>query len=420
MRHRTLASSSCGMPHPTRKSFFPLLASAGLVLVIGWWTYPRSGGSNLSSSERRTRIRDAELETERGHPAAALETLEPLLTADQTEPRVWAAAGRAYMALQKPSAAVAAFDRIREDSDSNESWTTTRLPLAQALLQENDWDRALHALEEATKQQPQDLAALEELRWLNFNLLRPRDAVRGLHRKLAAGELQALVDLLDTQQRQPVPQESVRTLEEIDRKRPGQPAVLAALGRCRWHLGDLAEAQRLLIQALQQRPGDTHIRLTLAEFLLEQGEFDEAEKTLDLSGIEGSSAKPPAWEADDQYWLLRSQVEERRGETETALASLDRGIALAAPRLDLMTRRATLLRLLKRDAEVREASRALERSAAATRELAALVDAGKHHNPTHADAVQFARLCDSLGRSAEGQGWTVIAARLAELNRNGR
>lgn len=293
------------------------------------------------------------------------------------------------------------------------------LPLAQTLLSQGEWDQALTALESLAGRQPPDLAVLEELRWLDFNLLRSREALRILRCKLAAGDLVALADIFDTQQRQPVPQESVRTLEEVDRKRPDQPAVLAALGRCRWHLGELDEARRLLTRALDLRPDDVHVRLTMAEFLLEQGEVDEAERLL-TAGAEGESGGPAGLEADSQLWLLRCQVEDRRGHPEAALALLDRGIALEPARIELLTRRGTLLRLLKREGEAREGAHQAERAGTAARELAGLVDAGKHRNPTHAEALQFARLCETLGRPDESQGWSVIAGRLAELNRNGR
>ncbi len=344
--------SPYGMPLPSRKSLAPVLASAGLVLFIAWWTYPRS-------------------------------TKRSSAPADVVSPR------------------------------------DVSLPLAQTLLGQGEWDQALTALESLAGRQPPDLAVLEELRWLDFNLLRSRETLRILRRKLAAGDLVALADILDTQQRQPVPQESVRTLEEIDRKRPDQPAVLAALGRCRWHLGELDEARRLLTRALDRRPDDAHVRLTLAEFLLEQGEIDGAERLL-AAGAEGESGRRTELEADSQTWLLRCQVEDRRGHIEAALALLERGMALGPSRIDLQTRQAALLRLLKREGEAREAARQAERAGNAARELAAMVDAGKHRNPTHADAIQFARLCETLGRPDESQGWSVIAGRLAELNRNGR
>ena len=341
------------MPVPSRKSLAPVLASAGLVLFIAWWTYPRSTKRSNSS-------------------------------ADAVSPR------------------------------------EASLPLAQTLLSQGEWDQALTALELLAGRQPPDLGVLEELRWLNFNLLRSREALRILHRKLAAGDLVALPDILDTQQRQPVPQESVRTLEEVDRKRPDQPVLLAALGRCRWHLGELAEARRLLARALEQRPDDAHIRLTMAEFLLEQGEIDEAEKLLLADGAQGGPGLSAALAEDSQSWLLRAQIEDRRGHAAAALALLDRAVTLEPARIDLLTRRATLLRLLKREEEAREAAKQVDGRAAAARELSALVDAGKHRNPAHADALRFASLCETLGRSDESQGWTAIAGRLAELNRNGR
>lgn len=340
------------MPVPSRKSLAPVLASAGIVLILGWWTFPRSDRKPLSPAGPESRVK-------------------------------------------------------------------AELPQAQTFLSQGEWDRALTILEEIAGRESPDLAALEELRWLNFNLLRSREALRILHRKLAAGDLVALPDILDTQQRQPVPQESVRTLEEVDRKRPDQPALQAALGRCRWHLGELAEARRLLAWALEQRPGDAHIRLTMAEFLLEQGEIEEAEKLILTDGAQGGPGLPAALAEDSQTWLLRAQIEDRRGHAEAALALLDRAITLEPARIDLLTRRGTLLRLLKREEEAREGAQQVDKRAAAGRELAALVDAGKHRNPAHADALRFASLCEALGRSDESQGWTAIAGRLAELNRNG-
>ena len=407
---RVLSSGGMPVPRLVRSS----LLVGGILLLGGLCWLVALRKSDLSREALSRINREARRELAAGSPEAALAVLQPALRPEVNDARIWEGAGAAYLSLRRGPEAVEAYDRIPPES---EEWESSRLGLARAILLQGNWDRALGILEEATARHPADLPALEELRWLQFNLVRPRHAAETLTRKLVAGDLGALPDLLETAHRPPVPQESLRVLADVDIKFPAQPAVKLALGRCRWYLGELPAARELMMEALRLRPEDPLTRLTIAEFLLEEGEADEAERLLSPmaeSAIPGDRNVSPLITLDkERYWSLRSQVLERHGDLEGSLAALEKGESFGSPRVEWLTRRASLLRVLRRTDEAREVARLAEASAAAERELGELVDSGKHRNPGVAEARSIAAACRVLKRDAEVEGWQVIAARLA-------
>jgi Flp pilus assembly protein TadD len=99
-------------------------------------------------------------------------------------------------------------------------------------------------------------------------------------------------------------EESVAALRELARLRPGEVEAQLRLGSALLHgLGQAAEAEEVLRQAVSLAPGDARIHAELALILSQQGEaagarveFEEALR-LDPAYLEGRPATRLAYEA---------------------------------------------------------------------------------------------------------------------------
>lgn len=362
-----------------------------------------------SPQEAQQIVSEARLLLERGRPDDALSCLSPLLqphiqSSDATE-----LAGLAHLQQQAPEKARQLWSRLPPQSAA---WGRIGFPYAKAAMAAGDWDAALHGLRASIKESPQDLAALDELRWLYFNLLRSPEALAALEKKLEAGDLQALIDLLETEHRRQIPQEGLKTLRGINEKVPEQSCVGLALGVCYWQLGDIEKAEKHLLNASRKGDDAAYATITVAAFLLERGQVDTAETLLQIVQPEGDKGVtlPPALR--ETYWSLKADIDERRKRYDQALLSVDRALAVGPARKELLNRRAGLLRLLRRPEEAAAAARRAERLEAQERRLWELVDAGTHRNPTPADCQTFSDLCEDLGRKLQARGWQEIRRRL--------
>lgn len=362
-----------------------------------------------SPQEVRQIVDEARTRLEKGRPDEALTGLSPLLEAPNPPADALELGGMAALQQLTPERARQLWSRLPPQSPA---WGRVGLAYAKASLAVGDWDAALRALRRFLKESPQDLAALDELRWLDFNLLRPLEALAVLERKLEAGDLQALIDLLETEHRRQIPQEGLRTLQAVDGQVPGQQSVGLALGVCYWQLGEIEKAEKYLLAASRKGEDAAYATLTVSAFLLERGQIDAAETLLQTLQIEGDKGTvvPPALR--ESYWLLKSEIDERRARYDQALPSLDRAIALGAVGKELLVRRSGLLRLLRRPDEAATAARRAVRLESQERRLWELVDAGTHRNPTPEDCQTFSDLCGELGRPLQARGWLEIRRRL--------
>jgi len=363
-----------------------------------------------SSQEARQIVEDARTLLEKGRPDDALTCLAPLLDSPTQSADALELGGMASLQQQAPERARQLWSRLPPQSPA---WGRIGLAYAKASLAAADWDTALRALRRFLNESPKDLAALEELRWLDFNLLRSSEALAVLERKLEAGDLQALIDLLETEHRRQIPQEGLKTLQAVDGQLPGQQSVGLALGVCYWQLGEIGKAEKHLLAASRKGDDAAYATLTVSAFLLERGQIDAAETLLQTLQTEGDKGPvvPPALR--ESYWLLKSDIDERRARYDQALPSLDRAIALGPVRKELLVRRSGLLRLLRRPEEAAAAARRAERLESQERRLWEMVDAGTHRNPTPEDCQTFSDLCDELGRPLQARGWLEIRRRLA-------
>jgi thioredoxin-like negative regulator of GroEL len=279
--------------------------------------------------------------------------------------------------------------------------------LATAYLQTSDLEHAESVLKSYLERLPESEEAREELQWLCFNQFRPREVVQLLQDKLplVPGDPKTLAGLLDSEYRQQVPFEGADYLAQVDRTKPGQSAILLALGYAKWRMGQVEAARPLFQQALAARPDDPHTRLLASSFLLEQGDLGGAEQILD---------RGPVLSNDDRYWALKSQISEQKNLPAVALTQLEQAIQRHPYDHRYASRRASLLRKLGRGNDAESASRTAFDLLTIDRQFADIVESRIHQQPTKGDAIRFSKLYEQVGKKLEAQHWRILADRLPE------
>jgi tetratricopeptide (TPR) repeat protein len=108
---------------------------------------------------------------------------------------------------------------------------------------------------------------------------------------------------------------AIRSLQDMVRTFPGNPAVKRQLAVAYYRRGDWVQAQAAIAESLQQDPRDGELLLMQAHALVEQGRFLPAQRPLDLYA---------AINAQDPFFLfLRARIqEEGLGNREGAINSL--------------------------------------------------------------------------------------------------
>ncbi len=280
------------------------------------------------------------------------------------------------------------------------------------LLGQGDLAAAETVLAEHVRQFPQDDAAAGELRWLYFNEFRRRDVERLLEDRLARNprDLPLLVELLMTEFRGPVAREGLDYLEQVQARRPGQPAVLRALGFCYWQIGDLRQARGCLDEALALGPDDAEARLLSANFLLDQGEVQAAERMLEPREEPSAPAAGP----DDREWFLRAELAERQRDLPAALAAVEAALERRPFELKYVHRRGLLLQRLGRAEEAAACFRRSDELGKCEMRLTELVWGGALAPPTRETCAEIADLCARRGRERHAAGWSHWGARPAQ------
>lgn len=350
-----------------------------------------------------TQIALAELSLRSGKCDVARSQVSAILYFRPDHPDAVSILGRCLLQEKKPDEAIPILARIPEASPAFEKAGSA---WANACLQSGDVEQAETVLRRYLERFPAAETTREELRWLCFNQFRTRDVAQILIDRLRQepGDPKTLADLIDCEYRQQVPYEGAAYLEQVNRLKPGQGTVSVALGFAKWRMGQIDEARALFRTALVARPEDPHVRFTVTEFLIEQGQLADAEKILDGSPIPG----------DDRYWSLRSQLAEQKNETATALVHLDKAVELHGNDYRYASRRANLLRKLKRGMEVEAASNTAFQLQRIDRAFADLVEAQTHHHPTKTDALKIADLYQQTGRKLLSENWRTLAEQLPE------
>lgn len=379
---------------PSRRSLL-WVGLLGVVVCLGmggWWFYRNSVLRSLP-----TQIQSAEVSLRSGKFQIARDKLASIQWFEPLNPDVLSIVGRSWLDEGQFEKALPFLESVPEDAVAFEK---AGFALASAWLRSGELERAETALRRYLVRFPAAESAREELRWLCFNQFRTRDVEQILidRLKLTPGDPETLAALLDSEYRQQVPFEGAKYLEQINLLRPGQGSVSVALGFAYWRMGDVEKARPLFQTALTASPDQSHVLLTVAAFLLEQGQSQEAEQLLESKQVQ----------QDDRYWSLRSELSEQRQQIELALKDLDRAISLRGNNYRYASRRANLLRSLKRMKEAAEAAEVALRLQQVDRAFADIVEAGTHHQPTREVALNIARQYTEAGNSFLAENWMKL------------
>ncbi len=289
------------------------------------------------------------------------------------------------------------------------------LVLAKQQLAEGQLDLAEASLQSHLQRFPNSVEALEELRWLYFNQFRTREIEEVLETHLVRfpDDVGAAIELLNCEFRKQLSREGIGYLREVDQKQPGQAAVQLALGYCHWQIGELDAARTALQAALSQRPNHRETRYIVAEFLLEQGEFESVTALV----AEEAGLKSVADRDDERVWWLRSLIAERQGDVAAAYRAIERASLKRPGELQYVHREGLLLQRLGRP---EEAARRLQRAnelEGFQSELSEIVLRGRHTEPTPELCERLADLLHEFGREVPSQCWRQFGRRLAMSNR---
>ena len=145
----------------------------------------------------------------------------------------------------------------------------------------------------------------------------------------------------------------------MDRRRPGQADVVAALARAYWLKCEIENAESLYSEVQNASNVRLGIKFQTIEFLLETGHLREARTLFEaLPSIESVSSTDFERQL---WWRVTSRLQVVDGKFKEALASIDRAIAIPISSPLLLTERSSILRRLRRtDEAVAETTRAVE------------------------------------------------------------
>jgi cellulose synthase operon protein C len=309
----------------------------------------------------------AEIELERGRPAAALVRLKAVLDADPRDAMAWSVAAQAHTLLGDFGAADAAFARARAARPGD---TATRLAFARSQLARGDGS-----------------AGIAELRAL-------ADAGAGAASAAGPGTRQALLDLVPALARRGDLQGALAAVDRLAREQPkaAEPELLR--GSLLEQQGDAAAARKAYETALQRQPGYALAVDRLARLDLAQGQPAEAKARyeaqlkrdpksaaamLAMAEIERITGAEPAavqrWldqavqarPDDDRVWLAAIELE--RGIGGATLLRAQRAAAALPDQPEILAALADAQRLA---GEARQAAATLRKAVALRPEAAAL------------------------------------------------
>lgn len=308
--------------------------------------------------------------------------------------------GRAARRLADFESAVQCFRRVAANSPEYQS---AQRQLAFVHMQTGDLELAERTFERLVQAFPDDEHSALELYWLYYNQLRTREAELVLLRRLERepGSLTVLRHLLNLDLRAQLPRESLPYLEQIHARRPGQPAVLAAVAECRRRLGELAEAQAIIETCLTSGNSSLFTRIVAARCFRDRL---DPERALQVLGPEPDPADPYA----DLWYELRSAIDFEQGRVEEAWAAIERALQLRPRQSGYWHQAATLSRLMGLP-EAKEQLRIGIEIADARARMYEMLLAGELERPTKELCSEIARLCRLARKDQEAAAWGGLA-----------
>jgi tetratricopeptide (TPR) repeat protein len=372
-----------------------LALSIAAMLAFQWGATGSGGRSSVDSGLARLASGDV---------SGALAIAEDCLAADEHDVRAWNLKARC---LESQGDYVDAAEAYRRALSRNSDNADLRYRLALSVLQSGRLEEAEGLFRNFLKDHPDSERAQTELQWLLFNQLREREVEVLLEQGLARNpsDVRLLYHLLSSQQRRPIAQEAIGLLEHANTLVPGQASVEVALGKCAWQMGDTPRARRLFDAARQRTPPGFETELVFADFLLEQGDLATAESVLQPP----SSPAGETWRNDDRWWWLQSRIAILKRDWWSALAAIDEAVERRPGEVRYVNSLAVILQALGKSEQAVAARADAERMAAAERELYTIVSRGDLERLSPAICRMIARHCSVLQRTAQANGWTLLA-----------
>ena len=399
------------MPSPRLTTTLALTAVASCVMYFALGLYVHRHADES--------LRLAVVHLKNGEHADARSDLSWLLWFQPDHSKALHLTGLSYLDEQNLSAGIKDLARVDVKSAV---YQDARINLVAGLMSDQQWERAKSVLEKFLSRHQDSLIARRLLSGMLLTELRRRDAVRTLTNYLQlpsssrapfSDQLTLLLDLLIAEFSPPSEMECQTKLEEVDRKRPNQPAVRLALGRCYWKLGRMDDAEPLLREAAQRQPLDPRTRLISSGFFLDQNDSEAAEHALlrgDSDRAAGESSQ--LLEQDDRFWELLCRIAELRGDYAQALNEIEQALTIRPHNREYEARRARLLQRLLRANDAREAYERSHTLGKSELELWHLSQKLGGQVPTTEQCTQVAELYESLGKTLQAAAWRQLAEQI--------
>jgi tetratricopeptide (TPR) repeat protein len=249
------------------------------------------------------------------------------------------------------------------------------------------------------------------LRWLYFNQFRSHELETLLEDGLRVRphDFSLAVDLLMSEFRPQNPREVLGYWERAASRQGDQARVLATLGYCYARVGDTKQAERAFQTAIDLGPDDGLVRLRVAEFLIDRGEWSSAEQLLSWTDNERSGDSKELLYRDQFLWN-QSLVAESRGHLDAALKCIEQSLQRRPEELRCVQRRGTLLQLLGRTDEAADCLARANHLESYFGRLTEIVLSGDLENPTPELCREIADICQQRGKSIQAQTWQHAAA----------
>lgn len=376
-----------------------------IITIFGYFTAARQVRTSAPRS-----LRHAEESLHRRDYAGARETLKWLLWFDPHDPHALLIAGVSLNAETRFPEAIQLLERISETSREFEQGG---IALAASLILDRQLERAETVLKQVRRQFPASRDALDRLVRLYLQEFRVRDAMTVLDEywRGAPNDLSVLPDLLELTATTAQPNEQLNFLEVTDKKHPRQFPVVLALARIHQHMGANAMSRERLQEAIALAPNDPIAHMTAAELFLDLDELSRAQSH--LAQVTDLLAVMPADE--DRYWFAQCRLAERKNDNPTALADVQKSLALRPNEESYLLMQATLLRRLGRSDESTIAARRAAQLATDRQQLLLLSKSLDRHQPDAAVCRAIADRFESMGEPQQAAGWRQIAETAAQL-----
>lgn len=318
-----------------------------------------------------------------------------------------------FAALLLLVALILFFQRAKPTPVPRPAPTPVTYDLAMQHLASYRVDDAEKVLTQVLAAHPESVRVRDELRWMYFNQFRQRELESLLEEglRLRPDNFPLAVDSLMSEFRPQNPREVLGYWERANDQQPRQPRVLATLGYCYARAGETAAAEQAFQSAIDLGPDDRLVRLRVAEFLIDRGEWSSAELLLDGTGEEtpGDSIEPAY---RDQFLSIQSLVEQSQGNLAAALELIEQTLQQRPDELRYLQRRGTLLQLLGRPDEAAECLTRANQLESYIGRLTEIVLSGDLENPTAELCREIAGICRQRGRTVQAQTWQHAAAHL--------